>query len=89
MGRRLERHVDWDLVERIEASGPIKKSAPVKGFKEPREGHTYRQNGRVPKANVKARPFRGRIDLNRSGRWPHATSYVRAREIGPSSATVR
>ena len=30
MGRWLERHVDWDLVERIMASGPIKKRPVAK-----------------------------------------------------------
>lgn len=42
MGRRLERHVDWDLAERIAASGPIKKQPVTKTKKLPRAAHTYR-----------------------------------------------
>lgn len=42
MGRRLERHVDWDLTERILSSGPIKKQLPIKTTKRPRTAATYR-----------------------------------------------
>ena len=42
MGRRLERHVDWDLVERIEANGPIVKPRKFKTVKVPRPADSYR-----------------------------------------------
>jgi hypothetical protein len=42
MGRRLERHVDFDLAERILASGPIKRKNPPKTTKKPRPAKTYR-----------------------------------------------
>ena len=42
MGRRLERHVDFDLTERILASGPIKKITPKKSRSMPRKASTYR-----------------------------------------------
>lgn len=42
MGRRLERHVDWDLVERIEANGPIVKPRKFKTVKTPRPADSYR-----------------------------------------------
>lgn len=42
MGRRFERHVDWDLADRILASGRIKKVAAPKSSKKPRDAATYR-----------------------------------------------
>jgi hypothetical protein len=42
MGRRLERHVDWDLTDRILASGRVKKVNPPKTTKKPRASATYR-----------------------------------------------
>ena len=71
MGRRLERHVDWDLTDRILASGPIKKAAPsTKVRKTPRLAATYRQNGAPIKSLVKDRSFKGRIRLNTTRKRP-------------------
>lgn len=42
MSRRLERHVDWDLAERIEANGPVKKPTKFKTVTQPRPADTYR-----------------------------------------------
>lgn len=99
MGRRLERHVDWDLADRIAASGPIKKQPRTKTSKTPRSAATYRGaqrnvdriKGWPSATSDKRRPLardRG-VNLNRSDRWPRAKSYQHAREIGPSSEVVR
>lgn len=67
MGRRLERHVDWDLAERILASGRIKKVTTPKTTKKPRAAATIRQNGRPPRALAfKDRSFKGPVRLNTS-----------------------
>jgi hypothetical protein len=99
MSRRLERHVDFDLAERILASGPIKRKQPPKTTKLPRAGKTYRAARRNddrkrgwPEATfAKSRPLASHrfIPLNRSQNWPRANSYEHAREIGPSSEPVR
>lgn len=95
MGRRLERHVDWDLADRIAASGPVKKQPKTKSSKEPRVAASYR--------GARRNAFRGSVWagasahrehsfaklLNRSSNWPRAKSYEHAREIGPSSEVVR
>lgn len=95
MGRRLERHVDWDLTERILASGPIKKRDAIKTTKTPRAAKTYRgarrnaMRGSVCPGASAGRGYLGPIGLNRSNHWPFAKSYQHAREIGPSAETVR
>lgn len=42
MGRRLERHLDTDLIERIELGWRPSKSTPIKRKTLPRAGWTYR-----------------------------------------------
>lgn len=95
MGRRLERHVDWDLTERILASGPIKKQPVTKTKKQPRERAKYRGARRN---EARGSVWRGAprnylglpaIGLNRSQHWKPAASYAHAREIGPSTEPVR
>lgn len=93
-----ERHLDTDLIERIEASGAQggNVSAPKKSRKPPRDGDTYRQNGshdisrwRAPARVFLNHSFSGRVGLNRSDRWTRARSYAQAREMSPSTEQVR
>ncbi len=42
MDRLVFQHIDFDLAERIHASGSIKKVTPPKSKKIPRAGDTYR-----------------------------------------------
>lgn len=98
MGRRLERHVNWDLADRIASSGPIKKQPVTKTKKRPRKAETYRgarrnhHRGSVwPGVLAQRDPLfaEPRATLNRSAKWKPARSYQHAREIGPSSEIVR
>lgn len=40
--RKLHRGIDIDLVDRIEANGPVKKVKSLKAKRRPRAAHTYR-----------------------------------------------
>ena len=42
MDRLILKRIDFDLAERILASGPIKRTNPIKTTKQPRERSTYR-----------------------------------------------
>lgn len=42
MDRLISQHVDFDLAERIFASGPVKKVRPLKSKKVARAADTYR-----------------------------------------------
>lgn len=64
MGRRLERHVDWDLADRIAASGPIKKQPVTKTNKKPRAAATYRGARRNAVRAARA----AQLDEKRAGR---------------------
>jgi hypothetical protein len=100
--RRLTRALDHDLIERIEANGPIKKPIKVKKDRLAtgvgRAAGSYRgarrnaARGFVWKTAVAARTytmFSYSIELNRSDRSPRATTYAYAREISSSSSPVR
>lgn len=42
MDRLIPQQIDFDLAERIFASGPVKRAKPVKSNKTPRAAATYR-----------------------------------------------
>lgn len=99
--RHALRHLDTDLINRIEANGPQgRKPAPAKpSAKPPRDASTYRGlrrnadriKGWPSAIFAKSRPLASSrfIPLNRSERWPRAKSYACARDISPSSEPVR
>lgn len=100
--RRLLRNLDHDLIARIEASGPVKKIAKVKADRlvsgVGRASGSYRgarrnaARGFVWEPAVRPKSythFSYAIELNRSDRWPRATTYAYAREISPSARPVR
>lgn len=100
--RHALRHLDTDLIDRIDANGPQgRKPAPAHKTtsKMPRDKETYRQNGanrpdrwRASARSFRGGPFAGSIHLNRSPRWQpykHITSYALARELSPSLERVR
>lgn len=68
--RKLLRGIDFDLVERIEASGKIERRPKAKSGKTPRHSSTYRQNGAIAKPLVKDRSFKGPIRLNTTRNRP-------------------
>jgi len=65
MGRRLERHVNWDLAERIEANGPIKKERRFKTIKQPRAANTYRGARRNEASRITSEARRHERDRRR------------------------
>lgn len=93
--RHALRHLDADLIERIEANGPQKREVKAKSDRkrEPRAADTYRSAKRNeqraqgwPVADVlKDRPLaKGRrVPLNRSQNWKFAASYAEARSNAP------
>lgn len=92
MGRRLERHINWDLTERILASGPIKKQPVTKTKKTPRHATSYRGHRRNAHrgsvwhgADARRDPVIGepRATLNRSAKWRSARTYAEARAMSP------
>jgi hypothetical protein len=96
MDRLIFKRIDFDLAERIIASGPIKRTKPLSNAKEPREAYSYRGARRNAARGSVWKGIRpnGRSPvffnaLNRSQNWPRAKSYQHAREIGPSSEPVR
>ena len=97
---RMLRHVDANLVARIQEQGRIEKVAKKPKLRKPRNGQSYRA-ARRKEAREAAAPmvrlteevidgsFDGSIELNRSEKFSRAKDYSYAREIGPSKEPVR
>ena len=93
--RTLARHLDHDLIARIEASGRPEQPKRAARKKTPRLGWTYRgaRRNEARKTGAVMRragpePIETMLPmplLNRSDKWPRAKTYAYAREISPSS----
>lgn len=80
MGRRLERHLDTDLIDRMEAGWtPTQRTKPLKKQREPRAAETYRgaRRNEVLRGEIKG-TWRGveakylpppPVRMNRSRKW--------------------
>lgn len=54
MDRLIPQAIDFDLADRIFASGPVKRTKPVKTKKTPREAATYRRAIRNDRRAIRA-----------------------------------